>query len=701
MVKNRDIVPECAESLSLRGRQVQAVAELLDEGATIPFIARYRKERTGSLDEEVLRSVRDTLATLAKREERREYITNQIESQGKMTPELAAAIDAAATLAELEDLYLPFKRKRTTRAEKARQAGLEPLALEIFAQEGRDWKRRVERFLCEAYPDAEAVVAGCRDIIAGLVNEDAKTRAALRELFARRAILATRKAADNPKFEDYYEFAQPVGRLKGYRLLGALRAQNEGAVRLSLAPEEPEALGVLRRLHFRGEPEVEAALEDAYARLLAPSLENELLKELKEQADAEAIGVFAENVRQVLLEAPLGAKNVLAIDPGFRTGCKIAALGEQGDLLEHGVIYPTEPHKKLAEAEAVVRRLVERHAIEAIAIGNGTGGRETEAFIRGLSLPGVIVVLVNESSASVYSASPVAKKEFPELDLTVRGAISIGRRLKDPLAELVKIDPKSIGVGQYQHDVDQKALQAALDDTVSECVNKVGVDVNQASEQLLTYVSGLTTATAANLVKHRSEAGPFGSRAQIKKVAGIGPKAFEQAAGFLRIPGAKNPLDASAVHPESYEVAKKILAAAGVTAAGVARASEALEAVRLEEFVTEEVGIPTLSDIVAELKRPGRDPRADFEAPSFDARINAIEDLAEGMVLEGVVTNVTQFGAFVDIGVHQDGLVHVSEIADRFVKDPAEELHVRQKVRVKVVSVDAARKRIGLSIKQV
>ena len=695
------LVAECARSLALSEQQVRTVAGLIADGATIPFMARYRKERTGSLDEEQLRHVRDLLAKLEAREQRRTFVIEAIAAQDKLTSELDRALNGASTIQELEDLYLPFKPKRQTRAEKARVAGLEPLALEILAQKGRGWRSRLGQYHCEAYGSDDDVLAGCRDIIAEMAAHDPAVREPMRRLYHQRGTVEASRAKENAKFADYYNFAEPVKRIKGHRVLALLRGQREGALRLKLSVDSERAMDVLRQRHFRGEQQVALALEDSFKRLVAPAMETEVLNALREAAEADAIAVFADNVRQALLEAPLGPKRVLALDPGFRTGCKLAALDETGALLDHGVIYPVEPHNKTKEAEAVVRNLVGKQKIEAIAVGNGTAGRETEAFVRSLQLKGVVVVMVNESGASVYSASEVARSEFPDLDLTVRGAISIGRRLKDPLAELVKIDPRSIGVGQYQYDVDQKALKATLDDVVVECVNRVGVDLNQASPELFSHVSGLTRTSAANIVAHRSVEGPFDSRTELKKVKGVGPKAFEQAAGFLRITGARNPLDGSAVHPESYAVALDLLQAAGLSSRdiGTPEGAGKLAGIRLEDFVRDEVGMPTLRDIVAELSRPGRDPRDRFEAPSFAEGIDSIDDLAEGMILEGVVTNLTRFGAFVDVGVHQDGLVHVSQIADRFVSDPRAELSLRQRVRVMVISVDRERRRIGLSIR--
>lgn len=681
------IAAEAAAAVGLTTGQVVAVDTLLTGGATVPFVARYRKEQTGGLDETQIRAVRDALAGIREREQRRAYVLRQIGAQGQLTPALERQITEASLLSEIEDLYLPYRKKRTTRAHRATEAGLEPLAHDIYAQGGREWLSRVTEYRCEAYPEEEDVLAGCRDIIAAWIAEDAETRRAVRSLFAKAARLETKKRAAIDRFAAFYDFSQSVGRIAGHRVLGALRAAAEGAVRLTVRPPEDRAVALLESLHFRGEPEVRSAVADSYRRLLCPSLEGEMTTQLKQQADSDAIAVFTTNLRELLLEAPLGEHAVLAIDPGFRTGCKCAALDATGTLLEHGVIYPVEPHNRTEEAADTVQSLLERHQITVIAVGNGTAGRETETFLRSLELEQVMIVPVDESGASVYSASEQAGLEFPDLDLTVRGAISIGRRLQDPLAELVKIDPQSIGVGQYQHDVDQKLLASALEETVEECVNRVGVNLNQASAPLLRFVSGLSAANARAIVSARGKR-PFRCRAELQNVSGIGEKTFEQAAGFLRVHGGTEPLDATAVHPERYEVARLLQAAGDIAS------------VDLSRFTTDEVGLPTLEDIREELLRPGRDPREKFVPPEFREDVTSMDDLADGMVLSGIVTNVTRFGAFVDIGVHQDGLVHVSEIADRYVADPAEELRVRQHVRVRVISVDAERKRIGLSIRQ-
>jgi uncharacterized protein len=678
---------EAARSLNLTSRQISVVDQLLADGATVPFLARYRKEQTGGLDETQIRAVRDALESIRKREERRTYVKRQIESQGSLTEQLRAAIDSAQTLSEIEDLYLPYRKSRTTRASRAQNAGLEPLARRIFAQEGSAWKNDVTRYVCAEFPDLEMVLEGCKDTIAAWIAESPQTRAALRTLFESDARVETKKKREDDRFSDFYAFTQSVRAIRGHRVLGALRAEAAGVVRLTIRPETDSAIRVLEDQHYRGEPLVREAISDSYARLLCPSLEKEIRNQLKQRADEDAIAVFSTNLRQLLLDPPLGERPVLAIDPGFRTGCKTAAIDATGAFLEDTVIYPVEPRNNTAEAEKRIRAMLERHSISVIAVGNGTAGRETEAFIRSLELEGVVIVPVDESGASIYSASEVAQEEFPELDLTVRGAISIGRRLQDPLAELVKIDPKSIGVGQYQHDVDQKALARSLSETVEECVNQVGVNINQASRPLLHYVAGLSDANARAIIAARASA-PFRRRTELLEVPGIGSKTFEQAAGFLRIPDGEEPLDATAVHPESYGIARRLLSESD------------LKSVDLLQFADDEIGLPTLSDIRDELLQPGRDPRTEFSPPEFRDDVTSIEDLSEGMILTGVVTNLTRFGAFVDVGVHQDGLVHVSQIADRYVADPSDELRVRQQVRVKVMNVEPERKRIGLSIRE-
>ncbi len=703
---------QIASELSLAPRQVEAAAALLGEGATVPFIARYRKERTGSLDEVAIASIRDRLAALAELDRRRQAIVLSLEERELLTPGLRASIEAARDLNALEDLYLPFRPKRRTRAAMARERGLEPLAEKLLGRPAPDPLREAAAFVDseKGVPDIESALAGARDIVAERVSEDARARTRLRDLFARKATLRSTRARGKDdeqaaKYRDYFAWSELASAAPSHRILAMFRGENEGFLSLEARPEQPEALAELHRLFVpasgASRDQLVLAVDDSYARLLAPSLETELRAALKKRADSEAIRVFAANLRELLLAPPLGERPVLAVDPGFRTGCKLAVLDRQGALLAHTTIYPHPPQCQTGPAGATVLDLVRRHGIEAIAIGNGTAGRESETFIRALALPATVtVVMVNESGASIYSASEVAREEFPELDLTVRGAVSIGRRLMDPLAELVKLDPGAIGVGQYQHDVNQPDLAHSLDDVVASCVNSVGVEVNTASSRLLAYVSGLGKQLAANIVARRSHEGPFRSRKELLKVARLGPRAFEQCAGFLRIRGAANPLDASAVHPESYAIVEKMASDLHATV-GQLMADEGLRArIDRQRYVSGDVGLPTLEDICAELARPGRDPRERFEPFRFADGVNAIEDLQPGMRLPGIVTNVTAFGAFVDVGVHQDGLVHISQLANRFVKDPAEVVRVQQRVNVTVLEVDLKRKRIALSMKR-
>jgi uncharacterized protein len=705
-------VQRIAAETNLNPRSIAAVLALLAEGATVPFIARYRKEATGSLDEVEITTIRDRDKQLKELAARKEVILNSIQEQGQLTPELKRKVEAAATMAELEDIYLPYRPKRRTRATIAKEKGLEPLAELIFAQGSGYPEALATRFVSAAkgVADVDEALAGARDIIAERVNEDERARARIRSLFERKGMISTKllkgKEEEGAKFRDYFQWEESLAKAPSHRVLAMRRAEKEKIISMSIAPEEAQALDTLDRIFLKGRgplsEQVQMAVKDGYRRLLAPSMETEMRLESKRKADQEAIKVFAENLRQLLLAAPLGSRSIMALDPGFRTGCKLVVLDAQGKLMRHDVVYPHTGQAQASAAAARVRALVEEFKVEAIAVGNGTAGREAEAFLRGLGLPKAIpVVLVNESGASIYSASEVAREEFPNEDLTVRGAVSIGRRLMDPLAELVKLDPKSIGVGQYQHDVDQNQLQESLDDVVQSCVNGVGVELNTASKQLLTYVSGLGPSLAANIVSHRDKNGPFKSRAALMKVPRLGDKAFQQAAGFLRIRDAAHPLDASAVHPESYAVVDRMAQDLGCTVQDLIAREELRKQVKLERYVTDSVGMPTLKDIVKELAKPGRDPRAEFEAVTFREGVNEIGDLEEGMVLPGVVTNITRFGAFVDIGVHQDGMVHVSQLADRFVRDPAEVVKVQQKVTVKVVEVDKARKRIALSMKGV
>lgn len=698
-----------AQELNITEHQVAATALLLDDGATIPFIARYRKEATGSLNEVVIAQIRDRLTQLRDLDKRREAILKSIEEQGKLTPELKKKIEAAETMSALEDLYLPYKPKKRTRATIAREKGLEPLGEKIFAQENFDLIAEAKKFIDaeKGVNNEEEALAGARDIIAEKINEDVDARATMRDLFWNRGTYKVKvipgKEGDAQKYQDYFEWEESVQEAPSHRVLAIRRGEKESMLSLDTSPEEEDALKNLTRQFIRenisdaNAEQMELAVKDAYKRLLKSSMETEVRLKAKKKADSEAIQVFADNLRELLLAAPLGQKSVLAIDPGFRTGCKVVCLDPQGKLLKHDVIFPD---RRRTEAMATVHNLVRDHNVYAIAIGNGTASRETDAFIRSIGLPKeILVVMVNESGASIYSASEVAREEFPNEDITVRGAVSIGRRLMDPLAELVKIDPKSIGVGQYQHDVDQTALKKSLDDVVESSVNKVGVEVNTASKQLLTYVSGLGPVLAQNIIEYRNENGAFKSRTELKKVKRLGNKAYEQAAGFLRISDAKNPLDASAVHPESYTIVEKMAKDLKCSVADLMKDDKLRKQIKLNDYVTDTVGLPTLNDIVAELAKPGRDPRARFEVIEFAEGINTIEDLKPGLKLNGIVTNVTKFGAFVDIGVHQDGLVHISQLSDSFVSDPSEVVKVQQKVEVTVLEVDVERKRIQLTMK--
>ncbi len=708
-----------ASELDLAPRQVGAVAELLAGGATMPFISRYRKEATGSLDEVAITGIRDRLEQLEGLDKRREAIFKSLTERDLLTPELKRNLDEAASLAVLEDIYLPHRPKRRTRATMAREKGLEPLAVWLLEEAKNprsevDQKSVTERasgFIDPAkeVADADEALAGARDIIAEMMNENQKIRGTLRNLYLRDGVMTSRlvkgKDAEGAKFRDYFEWSEPVRSAPGHRVLAMRRGEKEKILRLTVGPPEERALAILNQHYVANRSaagaQVELAARDGYKRLLSVAMETEIRLEMKKKADEEAIGVFAENLRQLLLAPPLGPKRVLALDPGFRTGCKLVVMDRQGKLLHNDTIYPHTGGSQAEAAGPLVTGLVKKFDIEAIAVGNGTAGRETESFVRNLGLPGsVAVVMVNESGASIYSASEAARTEFPDHDLTVRGAVSIGRRLADPLAELVKIDAKSIGVGQYQHDVDQRALKRSLDDTVMSCVNAVGVDANTASAQLLSYVSGLGPQLAAAVVAWRDENGAYANRKQLLKVPRLGPKAFEQAAGFLRIRGGDQPLDASAVHPESYPVVKKIAADLGRKVTDLIGDEQALGNLDLSPYATDTIGLPTLEDIVLELGKPGRDPRDPFEVFSFAPGIDKMTDLVEGQVLPGIVTNVTNFGAFIDVGVHQDGLAHISQLADRFVRDPNEVVKVGQKVQARVLDVDIERKRISLSLKK-
>ncbi len=702
---------QIATELRLDVPRVESVIRLLVEGSTVPFIARYRKEMTGSLDEVAIMAIRDREKQLAALAERKEAIVASLVERALLTPDLQAAVDAAATMTALEDLYLPYRPKRRTRAMIAKERGLEPLADLIFAQDpATDPLGEAQAYV---RPDAgvaspEEALQGARDIMAELVNETAEARAEMRELFAKRGALRSTvidgKQAEGATYRDYFDWQEPLIEAPSHRVLALLRAEREGVIRLSVRPEEDAALASLRRRFVRGSgpcaEQVQWAVEDGYKRLMAPSIETEIRAEMKEKADREAVQVFADNVRQLLLAPPLGQKRILAIDPGYRTGGKVVCLDAQGKLLKDDVIYPTGSESQRAGARRTLVDLITAHAVEAIAIGNGTASRETEAFVRSIDFGRTVpIVLVNESGASVYSASEIARAELPDKDLTVRGAVSIGRRLVDPLAELVKIDPKAIGVGQYQHDVDQGLLRRSLDDVVEHCVNAVGVEVNTASAPLLSRVSGLGPKLAETIVDYRNENGPFRRRAELKKVPRLGPKAFEQAAGFLRIQSGDDPLDASAVHPESYGIVRRMAADVGCTVADLLRDAGLRAKIDLDRYVTDTVGLPTLADIVAELAKPGRDPRERFEAFAFSDDVHEVADLVPGMELPGIVTNVVDFGAFVDIGVHQDGLIHVSQLADRYVEHPSKVVKVGQRVVATVLEVDVERKRISLSLR--
>ena len=699
-----------ARELNISDSQVQSVVRLLEEGATVPFIARYRKEATQSLDEVAITAIRDRFDQLVELDKRRDAILKSIEESGKLTPELKEKILAAETMAVLEDIYLPYKPKRRTRAMIAREKGLEPLAEMIFKQGPDDPQILALPFvnLERGVESAEDALAGSRDIIAEWINENQMVRAKMRKLFESKSTFKSRvisgKEEEGSKYRDYFEWEEPALKAPSHRVLAMRRGEEEGILTLHVLPSEEDAIELLETLVVKSKglnsEQVRVAARDCYKRLLSASMETEIRAVTKKEADQEAIRVFAENLRQLLLAPPLGQKNVLAIDPGFRTGCKVVCLDKQGKLLQNDTIFLLSDAGETRATETI-KRLCEKFQIEAIAIGNGTASRETEAFIKKLKLPAdVMIVMVNESGASVYSASEVAREEFPDQDVTVRGAVSIGRRLMDPLAELVKIDPKSIGVGQYQHDVEQGPLKRSLDDVVMSCVNAVGVEVNTASKELLMYVSGLGPQLAANIVRHRNENGPFPSRSAFRKVPKLGPKAFEQCAGFLRIRDGKNPLDASAVHPESYHIVDAMSKDLNCSVRDLTGNQNLRKTIELEKYVTDSTGMPTLNDILDELSKPGRDPREHFEVFQFAEGIEKIEDVKPGMKLPGIITNVTAFGAFVDIGVHQDGLVHISQLADRFVKDPNDVVKVHQKVTVTVLEVDLQRKRISLSMKR-
>ncbi len=696
--------------LSLQNKHVLQVIQLLTEGATVPFISRYRKEMTGSMDEVQVGDVKDRFEKLQELQKRKETILKTIDEQGQLTDELKKRIENTFSSTELEDIYLPYKPKRKTRAVKAKEKGLEPLAKILMKQYERDVESKASQYVNEEVADADEALQGARDIIAEWVSENATARDIVRSGFEREAVVTSKmvkgKEEEGAKYKDYFDFSEPLKKCPSHRLLAIRRGEKEGILKVSISPEEDNIQNRMNRFFVKGNTEasqqVELAVADACKRLLYPSIENEFAGLSKVKADDEAIDVFAKNLRQLLLSSPLGQKRVLAIDPGFRTGCKVVCLDAQGNLLHNENIYPHAPQRETKIAAKKITSMVDAYRIEAIAIGNGTASRETESFIRSLKYNcDLQVFVVSEDGASVYSASKVARDEFPQYDVTVRGAVSIGRRLMDPLAELVKIDPKAIGVGQYQHDVDQNSLKKSLDSVVESCVNKVGVDLNTASMHLLTYISGLGPQLAKNIVDYRKENGAFTSRAQLKKVPRLGAKAFEQAAGFLRITDAKNPLDNSAVHPESYSIVEKMAKDNQCAVADLIADDNKRKQIKLDKYITDSVGLPTLKDIVTELEKPGRDPRQIIKVFEFEKGIYSIEDLHVGMELPGIVTNITNFGAFVDVGVKQDGLVHISQMADRFISDPNDVVHLHQHVKVRVTEVDMARKRIQLSMKDI
>lgn len=701
-----------SDLLNINIKYVDNTLELLDSGCTIPFISRYRKERTGGLDEVQITQICELNERMKETAKRKETIIKTISEQGKLTPELEKRINECWEPEVLEDIYMPYKPKRRTRAQVARENGLEPLATIIMLQRDNAPETTARRFINENVKSEEDAIKGALDIIAENVSEDERSRSQLRNAFRRGAIITSKvikSKADTDeaaKYSDYFDFSEPLKRCSSHRLLAMRRGEKDGILRVSISADDEECVEKLKRLFVRGYGRcstlVGEAVADSFKRLLKPSIETEFATLSKENADGDAIAVFAENLRQLLLAAPLGQKRVMGIDPGFRTGCKVVCLDEQGNLLHHEAIFPHPPRNEQIEASTQIKEMVKKYGVEAIAIGNGTASRETDRFVKTLGLADSIQVFtVSEDGASVYSASKTAREEFPDKDVTVRGAVSIGRRLMDPLAELVKIDPKSIGVGQYQHDVDQAKLKKSLDLTVESCVNSVGVNLNTASKHLLTYVSGLGPTLAQNIIDYRTANGAFRSRSQLLKVPRLGPSAFEQSAGFLRIPDAKNPLDNTAVHPESYKIVEKMAKDCGCSVAELIKDKDKRKSIRLDRYVSEKVGMPTLTDIMAELEKPGRDPREQLEEFEFDPNVSTPDDLVEGMVLPGIVTNITNFGAFVDIGVHQDGLVHISQLADRYVSDPIQVVKLHQHVMVKVIEVDRRRNRISLSMKAV
>lgn len=695
-------------ALNIAERQVESTLNLLNEGATIPFISRYRKEMTGGLDEVQIGNIKERYDKLCEITKRKETIINTIEEQNKLTPELKKRIEETWESSTLEDIYLPFKPKRKTKAEIARQKGLEPLAITLMMQRENNPEEKAAQFLKNGLKDINEAIKGAQDIVAEMVNEDEQARNTVRNLFGRQAVISSKvikgKEEEAIKYRDYFDFSEPLKRCSSHRLLAIRRGESEGLLKVSISPDDEECVGRLERMFIRSNNAcaryVAEALQDAYKRLLKPSIETETGNLSKEKADDEAIRVFTENLKQLLLAAPLGQKRVLGIDPGFRTGCKVVCLDAQGNLLHNENIYPHPPVNKTGEAASKIRKMVEAYNIEAIAIGNGTASRETEEFITNQQFDRKLqVFVVSEQGASIYSASKVARDEFPDYDVTVRGAVSIGRRLMDPLAELVKIDAKSIGVGQYQHDVDQTKLKKALDQTVENCVNLVGVNLNTASSHLLTYISGLGPQLALNITNYRAENGAFASRKELMKVPRMGAKAFEQCAGFLRIPNAKNPLDNTAVHPESYHIVEKMAKDLGCTVAELIANKELRGRIDLKQYITSTVGLPTLNDIMQELDKPGRDPRETAKVFEFDRSIRTLDDLREGMILPGIVGNITNFGAFVDLGIKENGLIHLSQMADRYISDPSEVVSIHQHITVKVLSIDKERKRIQLTLK--
>lgn len=700
-----------SKSLDLPERGINNTIHLLSEGATVPFISRYRKEATGNLDEVEVTAIKDEFKKLSEVEKRREAIIESIRSQDMLTAELEEKLRSTWNMTELEDIYLPFKPKRRTRATVAREKGLEPLAGTIMKQHLNDPEEFAERFLNKDVPTVEEALSGARDIMAEWINERVQARNITRRIFSQEAMIYSKvakgKEEEGEKYRDYFEFSEPLKRIPGHRLLAVRRGEEEGFLRVSIAPEEEDVLERLNDIFIRSSnasgEQVRMAVKDSYKRLLQPSIETEFKNSSREKAEEEAIHVFADNLRQLLLTPPLGSRRILAIDPGFRTGCKVVCLDEQGNLLHNENIYPHPPQSETGKAISKISNLIEAYKLDAIAIGNGTAGRETEDLIRNrVHLNrNVEVFVVNEAGASIYSASKVAREEFPQYDVTVRGAVSIGRRLMDPLAELVKIDPKSIGVGQYQHDVDQNKLKEKLDQVVESVVNQVGVNLNTASKHLLTYISGLGPKLAENIVAYRSENGSFNDRKELHKVPGLGPKAYEQSAGFLRIENGNNPLDNSAVHPESYYLVKKMARKVGITEKELISNREKLRAFDPKDLIDEKAGLLTVQGVIKELEKVGRDPRGKAKVFSFDPNIRKMEDLKEGMILSGLVSNITKFGAFVDIGVKQDGLIHISQLADRFISDPLEVVKLQQEVRVRVIDIDTGRKRIQLSMKDV